>query len=214
MRREQIAHQRQTHGRKALAVLPIHYPKELLTALDLLAVELWGPPGPPRGEEARRIQSYVCAVARNAFAFLAGGHAGCVDGVLFPHTCDSIQGLGTLCIDGGGWKGPAFTFLHPRGEPRESARRFLDAELHRLAAALEPFSGVTLTPERLGAALRLHAEVDGARPSQTRSHGASSPPGTGQPRHAPPALPTRRPAWPGSARCESARGHAASSSRS
>jgi benzoyl-CoA reductase/2-hydroxyglutaryl-CoA dehydratase subunit BcrC/BadD/HgdB len=158
-----MARQRAELGRRAVAVLPIHYPKELLTALDLLAVELWGPPGAPRGDEARRIQGYVCAVARNAFAFLAGGHADDVDGVLFPHTCDSIQGLGTLAIDGGGWKRPAFTFLHPRGAARESARRFLDAELRSLAAKLERFSGVTLTPERLGAALQLHAEVDGAR---------------------------------------------------
>ena len=33
-------------------MLPIQYPKELLTALDVLAVELWGPPGPPRGDAA------------------------------------------------------------------------------------------------------------------------------------------------------------------
>ncbi len=163
MRTEEIRTQRERHGRKAVAVLPIHYPKELLTALDLLAVELWGPPGPPRGDEAGRVQSYVCSVVRNALAFLAGGHADAVDGVLFPHTCDSIQQLATLATDLGGWKKPAFTFLHPRGADRPSARRFLEAELRRLAGTLETLAGRTLTDQRLAAALALHAEVDAAR---------------------------------------------------
>jgi benzoyl-CoA reductase/2-hydroxyglutaryl-CoA dehydratase subunit BcrC/BadD/HgdB len=163
VRTEEIKTQRERHGRKAVAVLPIHYPKELLTALEVLAVELWGPPGPPRGDEAGRVQSYVCSVVRNALAFLAGGHAEAVDGVLFPHTCDSIQQLATLATDLGGWTKPAFTFLHPRGADRPSARRFVEAELRRLAGTLEQFTGHRLTDQRLAAALRLHAEVDAAR---------------------------------------------------
>jgi len=163
MRNAEIRTQRARHGRKAVAVLPIHYPKELLTALDLLAVELWGPPGPPRGDDAGRVQSYACSIVRNALAFLAGGHAEAVEGVLFPHTCDSIQQLATLATDLGGWKKPAFTFLHPRGADRPSARRFVEAELRRLAGTLEAFSGHALTGERLAAALALHARVDAAR---------------------------------------------------
>jgi benzoyl-CoA reductase/2-hydroxyglutaryl-CoA dehydratase subunit BcrC/BadD/HgdB len=163
MRNEEIRTQRERHGRKSVAVLPIHYPKELFTALDVLAVELWGPPGPPRGDEAGRIQSYVCSVVRNALAFLAGGHADAVDGVLFPHTCDSIQQLATVATDLGGWKKPAFTFLHPRGADRPSARRFVEAELRRLAGTLEQFTGRQLSDERLAAALALHREVDAAR---------------------------------------------------
>jgi benzoyl-CoA reductase/2-hydroxyglutaryl-CoA dehydratase subunit BcrC/BadD/HgdB len=163
VRNREIRRQREEHGRKAVAVLPVHYPRELLTALDVLAVELWGPPGPPRGDDAGRVQSYVCAVVRNALAFLAGGHADAVDGVLFPHTCDSIQQLATLATDLGGWQKPAFTFLHPRGADRPSARRFVEAELRRLAGTLERFTGRPLTDERLAAALRLHGEVDAAR---------------------------------------------------
>jgi benzoyl-CoA reductase/2-hydroxyglutaryl-CoA dehydratase subunit BcrC/BadD/HgdB len=162
MRNREIRRQREEHGRPALAVLPIHYPKELLTALDVLAVELWGPPGPPRGDEVGRVQSYVCCVVRNGLAFLAGGHADAVDGVLFPHTCDSIQQLATLCTDLGGWGKPAFTFLHPRGADRPSARRFVEAELRRLAGTLERLTGRSLTEERLAGALDLHRRVDAA----------------------------------------------------
>jgi benzoyl-CoA reductase/2-hydroxyglutaryl-CoA dehydratase subunit BcrC/BadD/HgdB len=162
-RLEHIRAQRERHGRTALAVLPVHYPKELLTALDVLAVELWGPPGPPRGDDAGRIQTYVCPVVRNALAFLASGGADAVDGVLFPHTCDSIQQLATLAPDLGGWKKAAFTFQHPRGPARPSARAFLDAELRALASALEAFTGRRLELAKLDAALALHDEIDRLR---------------------------------------------------
>ncbi len=164
MKREAyVERQRTEHGRKAVAVLPIHYPKELLTALDLLAVEVWGPPGAPRGDAAGRIQTYVCAVVRNALAFLAAGGADCVDAALFPHTCDSIQQLATLAKDFGGWRKPALTFLHPKGPLRPAARRFLSEELRALAARLEAIAGRGLDPDRLAAALRLHREFDAHR---------------------------------------------------
>ncbi|HTT70890.1 MAG TPA: 2-hydroxyacyl-CoA dehydratase family protein [Anaeromyxobacteraceae bacterium] len=162
-RNEYIARQRQAHGRLSLAVLPVHYPKELLTALDVLAVELWGPPGPPRGDGAGRLQSYVCALARNALAFLAAGKAEAVDGVLFPHTCDTIQGLAALARELGGFGKAIFTFLHPKGPPRPSARAYLEAELRALAGELERFTGRALRPERLRAAMRLHREIDRRR---------------------------------------------------
>ncbi len=162
-RNEYIARQRTLHGRKAVAVLPVHYPKELLTALDLLSVELWGPPGPPRGDGAGRLQTYVCALARKALAFLASGGADAADAILFPHTCDSIQGLATLATDLGGWGKKAFTFQHPRGPARPSSRRYLESELRSLAGQLEELAGAPLGPARLAAALRLHAEIDAER---------------------------------------------------
>ena len=163
MRREYARRQREESGRRSLAVLPVHYPKELLTALDVLAVELWGPPGPPRGNAAGRLQAYVCAVVRNALAFLAAGGADAVDGVLFPHTCDSLQGLATLATDFGGWGKAAFVYQHARGPDRPSARTFVEAELRSLARELEAFAGRRLEPARLSAALALHAEIDRAR---------------------------------------------------
>jgi benzoyl-CoA reductase/2-hydroxyglutaryl-CoA dehydratase subunit BcrC/BadD/HgdB len=163
MRRAYIERQRALHGRRSVAVLPVHHPKPLLTALDVLAVELWGPPGPPRGDAAGRLQPYVCAVARNALAFLASGGADAVDAVLFPHTCDSIQGLATLVTDLGGWSKRAFTFLHPRGLGRPGVRAFLEAELRELARGLEALAGRRVEPARLAAALRLHDAIDAER---------------------------------------------------
>jgi benzoyl-CoA reductase/2-hydroxyglutaryl-CoA dehydratase subunit BcrC/BadD/HgdB len=162
-RNEYIAAQRAKHGRPAIAVLPVHYPKEILTALDVLAVELWGPPGPPRGDDAGRLQTYVCPIGRNALAFLASGAAAAVDAVLFPHTCDTIQGLATLAPDFGGWSGRTIVFPHPKGPPRASSRAFLGAELRDLARQVEAVAGRALDPGRLAAAIKLHREIDELR---------------------------------------------------
>jgi benzoyl-CoA reductase/2-hydroxyglutaryl-CoA dehydratase subunit BcrC/BadD/HgdB len=159
MGRTTIIEQQQRHGRKVMAVLPIHYPKEMLTALDILAVELWGPPGPPRGPDVGRIQPYVCAIVRNALAFLAAGGADRVDGLLFPHTCDSIQGLATQAPDFGGWGKAVFRYIHPKGDERPSARRFVRRELEHLAADLETFAGKPLRPDALRDAIVLHRRI-------------------------------------------------------
>lgn len=162
-RLESIRRQRADHGRRAVVVPPVHYPKEILTGLDLLAVELWGPPGPPRSDEAGRVQAYVCAVVRNALAFLSSDGASEVDAALFPHTCDSLQGLATELTDLGGWTRPFFVFQHPRGADRPSARRFLEAELRSLARELGGLAGKELSTERLAGAIRLHDAIDACR---------------------------------------------------
>jgi benzoyl-CoA reductase/2-hydroxyglutaryl-CoA dehydratase subunit BcrC/BadD/HgdB len=149
-----------------MAVLPIHYPKPLLTALDIHAVELWGPPGPPVGPAAGRIQAYVCPLVRNALAFLAAGRADGVDAVLVPHTCDSLQGLATLLGDFEGWATkPVLTYLQPKGGDRPSARAFVVAELRALAGRLEALAGRPLEADRLRAALELHQAIDAATAS-------------------------------------------------
>jgi benzoyl-CoA reductase/2-hydroxyglutaryl-CoA dehydratase subunit BcrC/BadD/HgdB len=162
-RREYALAQRAEYGRRAVAVLPVHFPKPLLTALDLLSIELWGPPGPPRGDGAGRLQPYVCALVRNALAFLAAGRADVVSAVLVPHTCDSLQGLATLLPDFGGFSGPTLVFQHPRDTARRSARTYLRGELGALGAALERVAGRRLEDARLAEAIALHDEIDALR---------------------------------------------------
>jgi benzoyl-CoA reductase/2-hydroxyglutaryl-CoA dehydratase subunit BcrC/BadD/HgdB len=165
MTRTQYIRAQQAAGRKVLAVLPISYPKQILTAAGVQAVELWGPPGPPRSADADRIQISVCPLVRNALAFLAAGGADAADGVLFPHTCDSLQGLATMAPDLGGWSKPVLRFYHARGDDRQSARRFIAAELRALLAAVEDFSGGSghVSEQELADAIALHREIDALR---------------------------------------------------
>jgi benzoyl-CoA reductase/2-hydroxyglutaryl-CoA dehydratase subunit BcrC/BadD/HgdB len=163
MKRTEYIREQQQAGRTVLAALPIHYPKEILTAMNVLAVEMWGPPGPPRGADAGRVQTYVCAVVRNALAFISSGGAGAVDGLLLPHTCDSIQGLATVAPDLGGWDRPVLRFLHAHGDDRASARRYIAAELQGLISRLEELTGTRLDPQALRDAIALHGRIDALR---------------------------------------------------
>jgi len=164
MRRAYLTREKEAHGRTVMAVLPIAYPKEILTAMNILAVEVWGPPGLPASEEASRIQAYVCPVVRNAMAFLAPGVPG-IDGVLFPHTCDSIQGLATVLPDLAGFPLPVANFVHPKGERRKSNETYLKQEFADLAAQLARITGKPLDPEALKGAIALHREIDRLRTS-------------------------------------------------
>jgi benzoyl-CoA reductase/2-hydroxyglutaryl-CoA dehydratase subunit BcrC/BadD/HgdB len=159
-RKEYVLQQKQNHNRLSVAVLPVHYPKEILTALDILAVEMWGPPGIATGAGAARIQSYICSVARNAMSFIESGHADVVDGILFPHTCDSLQGLATLIPDWGSWQKPIFRFQHPRGPQRLEARSYLRNEVKSLISDLESAFNRKLSFEKLASALLLHEVAD------------------------------------------------------
>lgn len=159
-RKQYILQQKREHNRLSVAVLPVHYPKEILTALDVLGVEVWGPPRFSSGAGATRIQAYICSIARNAMSFIEAGKADVVDGIVFPHTCDSLQGLATLIPDWGSWKKPIFRFQHPRGPARPEARPYLKSELQAFISALEKAFGRALSAEKLGWAIELHAEAD------------------------------------------------------
>lgn len=150
-------------GRTVVGVFPIFNPGPILTALDVQAVEIWGPPGTPRGPEVGRLQAYVCALARNGLAFVASGGAREVDGFLYPHTCDSIQGLATQIPDFGGAAQPALRLRLPKGEDRPSARAYLRRELAHLVTGLEGITGRSLERDRLMEAMALHARIHRAR---------------------------------------------------
>ncbi len=154
-------------------MLPVHYPKELLTALDVLAVELWGPPGRAarrrrrpdpdlrlRASRATRSPSWPRAAPTRSTR------------VLFPHTCDSIQGLATLAPDFGGWsEAGASPSSTRRATAAPSARAFVEAELRALAGdARGAGRARRSTPDRLAAAIRLHRrDRRGARGAARRA---------------------------------------------
>lgn len=158
-RLEYIQSQKNQEQRRVVTVLPIHYPKALLWAANILPVELWGPPGEPRGPANGRIQSYVCPVARNALAFLAHGGADITDAVLFPHTCDSLQQLATLAPDFGGLDKKVFRFYHPKGERRTSSINFLLTEHQRLADEISAWTQKELQSTKLSEALNLWKNI-------------------------------------------------------
>ncbi|MBI5031062.1 MAG: 2-hydroxyacyl-CoA dehydratase [Chloroflexi bacterium] len=87
------------NGGRIAAVLPIHYPRALFRAFDILPVEVWGPPHVDATLGSAHLQPYVCSIVRNALAYLLSGNLDLTDLIVVPHACDSLQGFASILID-------------------------------------------------------------------------------------------------------------------
>ncbi len=162
MTRQDVLDAHRKQGLPALAVLPIHYPRELLESLDILGIELWGPPGPLPDGPSERIQTYVCSLVRNAMAFIDGGGIAGLDGLLFPNTCDSMMGLASLVPDLAGYRGSVFHLHLPRLADPDAAAAFLGPELARLRRELSERFDRPEDDDRLSQALEIRRRIEAA----------------------------------------------------
>jgi benzoyl-CoA reductase/2-hydroxyglutaryl-CoA dehydratase subunit BcrC/BadD/HgdB len=138
-RREVIAEAR-SRGHRVAAVLPYHYPRALLHAYGFHPVELWGPPKVPRDDGSRHFPPYTCDIVVRATSFLLQGGLEVVDAILIPHTCDALQGMGSVLGDFLRPHPAVLTLYLPRGR-RPADREFLAAELRRLGDSLADLTG-------------------------------------------------------------------------
>ena len=146
-------------GGGVAAVFPIHYPRALLRAFDLLPVEVWGPPRVDVSRGTAHLQPYVCSVVRNGLAFLENGGLDVADLLVVPHACDALQGLGSLLLDFVRPCQPVLPLYLPRGR-RESDLDFLAEEFRALYRRLAEITGRAPTDEDLLACIRREEEAD------------------------------------------------------
>jgi benzoyl-CoA reductase/2-hydroxyglutaryl-CoA dehydratase subunit BcrC/BadD/HgdB len=158
-RRWETIEAHQAQGGKIAAVFPIHYPRALFRAFDLLPVEVWGPPAIDPGLGVTHIQPYICSVVRNGLAFLLAGGLDVADVIVVPHTCDSLQGLGSILLDFVRPRSLVLPLYLPRGR-RESDLDFLTAELRAAYRQLETSTGRAPAPEGLLAAVHREEAAD------------------------------------------------------
>lgn len=158
-RRSQVMRAHKQGGGRIAAVLPIHYPRALLRAFDILPVEMWGPPRLDAGAGAAHLQPYVCSIVRNALAFIQSAHMDDVDLILVPHACDSLQGLGSLLLDFVRPARPVFPLYIPRGK-RASDIDFLADELRSLYRQLEQVGQCSPSHADLDASIQREETAD------------------------------------------------------
>lgn len=147
------------NGGRLAAVLPIHVPRALLRAFGFQPVEVWGPPGIDPNPAAAHLQPYICSIARNALAFLLQGGLDRCDLIVVPHTCDSLQGLGSLLIDFIHPPQPVLTLYLPRAR-RPVDLNFLAAELRHFSRQLEAFTGLHPPDEAILACAQREEQAD------------------------------------------------------
>jgi benzoyl-CoA reductase/2-hydroxyglutaryl-CoA dehydratase subunit BcrC/BadD/HgdB len=146
--RAEIIREHKRAGGLIAAVFPIHYPRALFRAFDILPIEVWGPPRQDSGSGARHLQPYTCSVVRSGLSFLLDGGLDGVDMLCIPHACDSLQGLGSVLIDFVKPRQPVLTFYLPRAR-RAIDRAFIADELHALLEKLAAIAGHRPSEEQL-----------------------------------------------------------------
>ncbi len=139
-RRSEVIQQHKEKGGQIAAVFPIHHPRALLRAFDILPVEVWGPPGVDTGPADSHLQAYVCTIVKNGLAFLLSGGLDVCDYIVVPHGCDSLQGLGSILLDLVRPKQKVLPIYLPR-QDRDNSIDFLTDEFKSIEEKLRKITG-------------------------------------------------------------------------
>ncbi|PKN55332.1 MAG: hypothetical protein CVU56_21900 [Deltaproteobacteria bacterium HGW-Deltaproteobacteria-14] len=146
-------------GGQVAAVLPVHYPRSLLRAFDLLPVEVWGPPVRDTQLGDAHLQAYTCSVVRSGLAVALAGGIDVASVLVVPHTCDSLQGLASLLLDLVPARQAVVPLYHPRvGGP--AGTYFLAAELRAVYTRLADVTGRHPDDAALSAAIAREEAAD------------------------------------------------------
>lgn len=133
---------KEANGAQVVGTLCSYAPEELILAGGALAHRILGGSGPISRADAH-LQSYSCSLVRGALEDALAGELDFIDGVVFPHTCDSIQRLSDI------WRLNADTGFHldvvlPVKLNTDSARTYMATVMAEAKARLETLLGRTI----------------------------------------------------------------------
>jgi len=136
-----------------------HIPEELLHAADTLPIRLMGTPIRISHAQAH-LPPYCCHLVKSSLESLLQEELNFLKGIVFSHSCDSMQGLSDI------WSHQKGPFLHfnlmvPSRLDSELARTYLKAEIERFKDFLENHFG-KITSQKLKASIELFNLIRGA----------------------------------------------------
>jgi bzd-type benzoyl-CoA reductase N subunit len=139
-------------GAKAVGYFCSYAPEEIILAAGAHPYRIFG-----SGEKIRlaetHLQTYCCSLVRGALEDALGGRLDFLDGVVFPHSCDSIQRLSDI------WRLNVPGCFHldvvlPVKLDTDGAAQYLIDVLNRFRVELGEKLGVTISDDDLRAAIR------------------------------------------------------------
>lgn len=156
-------------GGKVIGTLCSYAPEELILAGGALAYRIVGGSGSISKADAH-LQSYSCSLVRGALDDALEGRLDFLDGVIFPHTCDSIQRLSDI------WRLNARTGFHldvvlPVKLNTNSARDYMARVMGEARSRLETLLEKTIDDGALAAAV---ATYNGIRSAMARLYAIRS----------------------------------------
>lgn len=152
--RSNAARMWKSRGKKIIGYLCCFVPVEFFTALDFIPYRIQGNIHEPVGKADACLETISCPYVRSCFDLSLQGKYDFLDGLVVPHSCDTVQRIYDIWR---AYREPRFHhFLNVPHMVQPSSNEFFKKELESLASGLEEFSGQKLTVERLRQAIRLH----------------------------------------------------------
>lgn len=138
-------------GKKLVGCLPVYTPGEIVYALGMIPVGLWG--GQVETSRAKEyVPAFTCSIMQSILELGLRGSYRELSAVIVPSLCDTLKCIGQDILVGC----PdlrMIQFAHPQNRRIEAGVEFLVKEYKRTAAALEEVSGTKLCSDRLSEAI-------------------------------------------------------------
>ena len=154
---EYILDWKEKTGRKVIGTFCSYSPDELITASGSLGYRIFGT-GSSVSKADKFLQSYSCSLVRGALEEKLSGGLEFIDGVVFPHTCDSIQRLSDI------WRMNIKDSFHldlvmPVKLNTESARIYMAEVLKTFKTDLEQQLSIQISDQALEEAIDLCNQI-------------------------------------------------------
>ncbi len=157
--RSQRAKELSKEGKKVIGYMCCFPPAEMFTALDMVPYRVQGNIKEPITQANNYLETIMCPFVRSCFDLARKGQYEFLDGIVMPHSCDTILHVYDI------WryyqKHPFSHFLDVPHMAHPTSYKFQKIELQRLRTALEKYAGAQLTDDKLKQAIKLHNELRG-----------------------------------------------------
>ena len=145
------------HNKKVIGTFCSYAPEEIILAAGALGFRIFGT-GTEISKADAHMQAYSCSLVRGALEESLQGNLDFIDGVVFPHTCDSIQRLSDI------WRMNVKTGFHldlilPVKLNTDSSREYMADVVNKFKLDLEKTLGYEISEESLKQAVVLCNEI-------------------------------------------------------
>lgn len=145
------------HSGKVVGYMCSYAPEEILWAFGVLPFRLMGTDNAIERADAH-LQAYCCSLVKGSLEDALTGRLDFLDGMVFPHTCDSIQRLSDI------WRINVKNCFHadvalPVKLDCDSASDYLTATFRKLIKDLESWLGRSVTEKMLRDTADLYNEI-------------------------------------------------------
>ena len=154
--RTERAQELRKEGKKVIGYICCFPPVEMFTALDMVPYRIMGSVQEPITQANAYLETIMCPFVRSCFDLARKGNYDFLDGLVMPHSCDTIVKVYDI------WRYyQPYPFTHFINVPHmvhQSSFKFFKIELQGLRKALEKFAGAELSDDKLRRAIKLHNE--------------------------------------------------------